>query len=86
MKKATLEWIEIAEGDWNTATRESRVEDNPNYKAVSFHAQQCGEKYLKAIIQDFNADPQRTHVLRRFFIEYCHFAPTWTTFMRVVSS
>lgn len=63
MKQATLEWIEIAEGDWNTATRESVVEDNPNYKAVSFHAQQCGEKYLKAVIQDSDAEPQRTHDL-----------------------
>ncbi|MBP9663933.1 MAG: HEPN domain-containing protein [Pyrinomonadaceae bacterium] len=75
MKKATLEWIEIAEGDWNTATRESRVEDNPNYKAVSFHAQQCGEKYLKAIIQDFNADPQRTHDLTTLLHRVLSFRP-----------
>lgn len=63
MKAATREWIDIAEGDWNTAGRESRVTVDPNHRAVSFHAQQCGEKYLKAVIQDANADPERTHDL-----------------------
>ncbi len=45
MKAVTLEWISIAEGDWATAKREIRVETDTNYRAVSFHAQRCGEKY-----------------------------------------
>ena len=51
MKPMTLEWIRIAEGDWATANRENNVEPDTNYKAVSFHSQQCGEKYLKAYLQ-----------------------------------
>lgn len=39
MKNITVEWIGIAEGDWNTANREIRVEPDPNLRAVSFHAQ-----------------------------------------------
>ena len=52
MKPATLEWIEKAEGDFATAGRESRVRKAPNYDAVCFHAQQCAEKYLKAVLQE----------------------------------
>jgi HEPN domain-containing protein len=63
MKPVTLEWVKIAEGDWATANRESLVEDNPNYRAVSFHSQQCGEKYLKAYLQEKSVDPERTHNL-----------------------
>ncbi len=51
MKPITLEWIRIAEGDWGTANREHNIEIDPNYRAVSFHSQQCGEKYLKAYLQ-----------------------------------
>jgi HEPN domain-containing protein len=48
MKPITAEWIAKAEADWATMLRESRVQDNPNWDDVCFHAQQCAEKYLKA--------------------------------------
>jgi HEPN domain-containing protein len=48
MKPTTAEWIIKAEGDYLTARRELAVKDNPNHDAVTFHAQQCAEKYLKA--------------------------------------
>jgi HEPN domain-containing protein len=31
--------------------REYRARNHPNYDAAGFHAQQCAEKYLKAILQ-----------------------------------
>ena len=44
MKPLTGEWVEKAEGDFATASREIRVRKAPNFDAVCFHAQQCAEK------------------------------------------
>jgi HEPN domain-containing protein len=63
MKLLTREWIEKAEGDWATARRELRVRKAPNFDAVCFHAQQCAEKYLKAMLQERAAPIPRTHNL-----------------------
>ncbi len=54
MNPLTLEWVEEAEGDYDTAQREARARKRPNYDAACFHAQQCAEKYLKAILQEAN--------------------------------
>ncbi|HEX5836188.1 MAG TPA: HEPN domain-containing protein [Anaerolineales bacterium] len=51
MNPAVAEWVAKAEGDFLTAGRELRARKAPNYDAVCFHAQQCAEKYLKAILQ-----------------------------------
>jgi HEPN domain-containing protein len=52
MNALTQEWIDKAEGDFRTASREMRVRKAPNYDAVCFHCQQCVEKYLKAYLQN----------------------------------
>jgi len=52
MNPAVAEWISKAEGDFLTAGRELRARKSPNYDAVCFHAQQCAEKYLKAVLQE----------------------------------
>jgi HEPN domain-containing protein len=63
MKPLTHEWIEKAEGDFATASREMRARKSPNYDAACFHAQQCVEKYFKALLQE-NAIPfGKTHHL-----------------------
>ena len=46
------EWIKKAKGDFNSALREYRARKFPNYDAGGFHAQQCIEKYLKALLQN----------------------------------
>ena len=63
MNPLTHEWIEKAEGDFTTAGRELRARKNPNYEAACFHAQQCAEKYLKAILQEQSIPFGRTHNL-----------------------
>jgi HEPN domain-containing protein len=63
MNVLTTEWIEKAEGDFFTATREIRVRTHPNYDTVCFHAQQCAEKYLKAFLEEVHSDFPRTHHL-----------------------
>lgn len=63
MKTATQEWIEKAEGDYRTALRERRVRRHPNHDAVCFHAQQCIEKYLKALLTEHETPFPKIHDL-----------------------
>jgi HEPN domain-containing protein len=63
MKPLTKEWVEKAEGDFATARREIRVKRSTNYDAVCFHAQQCAEKYLKALLQEADIPFGKTHHL-----------------------
>ena len=63
MKPATVEWVSKAEGDFATAGREIKARKMPNYDAVCFHAQQCAEKYLKAILQENDVPIPKIHFL-----------------------
>jgi len=62
MKPETQEWIEKAEGDLKVARREAQTTD-PVYDAVCFHAQQCAEKYLKALLEEHVVTFPRIHDL-----------------------
>jgi HEPN domain-containing protein len=50
MNEIVAEWVEKAEEDYRTAEREIRVRKAPSYDVICFHAQQCAEKYLKALL------------------------------------
>lgn len=63
MRPESAEWVEKAEGDFHTATREAAAADFPNFDAVCFHAQQCAEKYLKALLVESGVRFPRTHDL-----------------------
>lgn len=63
MNELTVEWIEKAEGDFDTAGRELRARQRPNYDAACFHAQQVTEKYLKAFLQEHSQAFPKTHNL-----------------------
>ncbi len=63
MNPLTLEWVQKAEGDFTTASREMRARLAPNYDAACFHAQQCAEKYLKSLLQEANIPFGKTHNL-----------------------
>lgn len=63
MQPLTIEWVQKAEGDLTTAQRELRARLNPNYDAACFHAQQCAEKYLKALLQEARIPFGKTHNL-----------------------
>ena len=62
MKRATREWARKAEGDWQVAQREAQAA-NPVWDAVCFHAQQCAEKYLKALLEEQGVAFSKTHDL-----------------------
>jgi HEPN domain-containing protein len=61
MNPVLAEWIEKAEADYYTAEREYRARKNTNYDAVCFHAQQCVEKYIKAILVFRDIPFHKTH-------------------------
>jgi HEPN domain-containing protein len=63
MNKVIEEWIFKAEGDFTTAERELSVTVAPNFDAVCFHAQQCAEKYLKALLIVRGVTPPKIHDL-----------------------
>ncbi len=63
MNPLTLEWVAKAEGDFQVARRELRARKMPSYDAVCFHAQQCAEKYLKAILQEHGLKIPKIHHL-----------------------
>lgn len=78
MKPITQEWIEKAEGDWATATREYRARKKPNYNAVCFHTQQCAEKYFKARLQEAGIAFTKTHNLVLLLNSILAIEPNWT--------
>ena len=49
-----------------------------NYRAVSCHAQQCGEKYLKAYLQEKSVNPERTHNLEILLNKILPYEPAWS--------
>ncbi|RRR67815.1 MAG: HEPN domain-containing protein [Candidatus Viridilinea halotolerans] len=63
MHPLTAEWVAKAEADFATARRESRIRIMPNYDAACFYAQQCVEKYLKALLQEAGNVIPHTHDL-----------------------
>ncbi|MHC4697022.1 MAG: HEPN domain-containing protein [Planctomycetota bacterium] len=57
------EWIAKAEGDFDVAQRELRREGRRNLDAICFHAQQCVEKLMKAVLIAHDVAPEYTHNL-----------------------
>jgi len=77
MNEVVGEWVSKAEGDCVTALREFRARRAPNYDAACFHAQQCIEKYLKALLQLHEISFSKTHHLPLLLDQCLPFAPTW---------
>lgn len=55
-----LNWIKKAENDLKNAEIVIKTEDPP-LDTICFHAQQCSEKYLKALLIYYGKEPQKTH-------------------------
>ena len=63
MKLVTKTWVEKAEADLATAKHLLRVRKSPNYDAVCGFAQQCAEKYMKAVLIEEGRDFKYRHDL-----------------------
>lgn len=57
-----LAWVEIAEGDYRMALSALRLK-KPSIYGACFHAQQCAEKYLKALLVANKTSFPKTHDL-----------------------
>jgi HEPN domain-containing protein len=63
MDKAVQEWVIKADEDYHAALALRRLRNHPMHNAVCFHAQQCVEKYLKALLEKQKVIPPKTHSL-----------------------
>lgn len=62
MREHALEWIDKAEDDFRVAEWVMQAPvGSPS--AVGFHCQQCVEKYMKALLVEWQRDFPRTHDL-----------------------
>ena len=57
------EWVQKAEEDWIGIERLGADDLAPVANLVVFLAQQCAEKYLKALISQEGVEPPRVHIL-----------------------
>jgi len=80
MNPVVKEWIAKAEGDYASARRELRARKDPNYDAACFHAQQCVEKYFKALLQSREAAFGKTHDLSLLLDACLGEFPMWESF------
>jgi len=58
------QWIEKAEHDLKNAEHTLTLEQDCPFDTICFHAQQCAEKYLKALLVSQSLDFPRTHDMR----------------------
>lgn len=65
MKKVTEEWLTAAEDDLFVIEKITSDERLPHM--VAFHSQQCVEKSLKAVIEEYEIGSVRIHNLERLF-------------------
>lgn len=61
---AVRQWIEKAEHDLRNAEHTLTLTEDCPFDTVCFHAQQCVEKYLKALLLVHSIEFPRTHDLR----------------------
>jgi len=80
MMSITQEWVDKAEGDFETAERELSVQNRPNNDAVCFHVQQCIEKYLKARLLEAKLTPPKTHDLEDLLDLNLPHEPLWEAY------
>jgi len=55
------EWVQKAENDLTNAAHVLKLGKRCPTDTVCFHAQQCVEKYLKALLVNYGRDAPRTH-------------------------
>lgn len=77
MKPLTREWIDKAEGDWDSAGLLSRARKRPNYDLACFLSQQCSEKYLKARLVEAGIYFAKTHNLIALLTLVIAIEPSW---------
>ena len=78
MNALTQQWIRKAEEDYRVVRRELAVHRGASLDAVCFHAQQCAEKYLKAVLQENSLAFPKTHDLEALINLLLPTQPQWS--------
>ena len=60
-REVARQWVEKAEHDLKTAEHTLTLHEGCPYDTICFHAQQCAEKYLKALLTFRGVAFQKTH-------------------------
>ena len=63
MNETVRQWVQKAEDDYIVARREAAADPSPSFDAACFHAQQCIEKLMKAVLIARHVLAPRTHDL-----------------------
>ena len=77
MKEQTREWLEKAEEDYLAALSMMELSKPKLYAPICFHAQQCVEKYLKALLVEHNIYFAKTHDLTALLNILLTTLPEW---------
>lgn len=77
MKKSANDWLRKADGDAVSARREFRARNRPNYDSACFHAQQCIEKSLKAVLEESGKPVRKLHDLTMLMEDALDCFPAW---------
>jgi HEPN domain-containing protein len=77
MKKATRAWVRKAEGDLTSAEALLSKRVRGVNDSICYHAQQCVEKYMKALLQEREVRFERTHNLLSLLDQVLPFLPEW---------
>ncbi len=85
MNPLTLEWIQKAEGDYDSAQQLLHGQ-NPVPHVICFLAQQCVEKYLKAWLQEAKILFLRTHNLQQLLSLILPSIPSWASWTADLST
>ena len=78
-------WVDKAEHDLKNAEHTLTLGDDCPVDTVCFHAQQCVEKYLKALLVFYGIVPPRTHNLRVLMQAVCDRGAFGVAFEEVLS-
>ena len=76
MNDAVREWVAKAEGDFQAAC-DLAGSRQPNHDAICFHAQQCVEKLMKAVLAQAGTAPPHTHDLLKLHGHIRSAVPSW---------
>ncbi len=65
IKRKVRQWVSYADEDLRLALAAMNFcsDEEPPYRLIAFHAQQCAEKYLKAFLQEHNVRFSHAHPL-----------------------
>ena len=65
MRDSTEKWIKKALGDYAAMNTLAKAEDERYYDNICFHAQQCIEKFLKALLIENDLEVPHIHDLQK---------------------